>query len=148
MKNSILLIFAAILCFACKEDRVPLKEQWENEIRDTENAFSDLAQKEGIAKAFLTYADEKAVLMRNNNLIIGKEAIKEDFTKKGNSLKNLSLNWTPDFIEVSNSGDLGYTYGEYEITRTDSLGNQQSESGIFHTVWKRQEDGSWKFVFD
>lgn len=137
-----------MLNFNCKEERIPLKEQWENEIRDAENAFSNLVQEQGIAIAFLTYADENAVLMRNNKLIIGKEAIQSDFANKEEILKSLNLKWAPDFVDVSSSGDMGYTYGEYEMTKTDSLGNTQIESGIFHTVWKRQEDGSWKFVFD
>ncbi len=137
-----------MLNFNCKEERIPLKEQWENEIRDAENAFSNLAQEKGIADAFLTYADDNAVLMRNNKLIIGKEAIQSDFANKEEILKSLNLKWAPDFVDVSSSGDMGYTYGEYEMTKTDSLGNSQIETGIFHTVWKRQEDGSWKFVFD
>jgi len=149
MKNRfvILLLFGIILC-NCKDDRIPLKEQWEEEIKNTETAFSNMAQKEGIAKAFLKYADEDAVLMRNNHLIVGKKAIEEDFMKKAEALKNITLKWTPDFVDVASSGDLGYTYGEYELIGTDSLGNKQIDTGIFHTVWKRQEDGSWKFVFD
>jgi ketosteroid isomerase-like protein len=59
-----------------------------------------------------------------------------------------SLVWKPDYVDVSKSGDLGYTYGTYNYTSLDSLGNEQSSSGVFHTVWKRQEDSSWKFVSD
>ncbi|WP_455169256.1 hypothetical protein, partial [Aegicerativicinus sediminis] len=69
MKNLFLILCLVLLNFNCKEERIPLKEQWENEIRDAENAFSNLVQEQGIAIAFLTYADENAVLMRNNKLI-------------------------------------------------------------------------------
>jgi ketosteroid isomerase-like protein len=56
------------------------------------------------------------------------------------------LTWSPDFIDVSASGDMAYTYGKYNYTTTDSLGNVSEIEGIFHTVWKRQADGNWKFV--
>ena len=32
---------------------------------------------------------------------------------------------------------------EYKVMTDPS-----SEEGVFHTVWKRQPDGSWKFVWD
>lgn len=36
----------------------------------------------------------------------------------------------------------------YTYSVTDSTGETKSSSGIFHTVWKRQADGTWKFVWD
>jgi len=62
--------------------------------------------------------------------------------------ENVSLVWEPDFVDVSASGDLAYTYGKFIYTLTDSLGKDQVMEGIFHTVWKRQTDGTWKFVWD
>ncbi|HEX9601309.1 MAG TPA: hypothetical protein VF985_07465 [Mariniflexile sp.] len=40
------------------------------------------------------------------------------------------MTWTPDFIEVANSGDLGYTYGTYHYTYKDALGEDQVDTGI------------------
>ena len=34
-------------------------------------------------------------------------------------------------VEISKSGDLGYTYGEYIYSYQDSIGNQQKETGVF-----------------
>jgi ketosteroid isomerase-like protein len=36
----------------------------------------------------------------------------------------------------------------YTFTFTDSLGSKNEATGVFHTVWKRQSDGSWRFVWD
>jgi ketosteroid isomerase-like protein len=132
------------LFHACtsQEDQV---EKWKQEIVETEKEFSAMAQKEGIPAAFMAYAAEDAVLMRNNTLVIGREALKESFQ---GSPENVSLIWKPDFVDVAESGDLGYTYGKFVYTLTDSLGNENVAEGIFHTVWKRQADGSWKFVWD
>jgi ketosteroid isomerase-like protein len=123
-------------------------EKWKKEIIETELAFAQMAQKEGISKAFLTYAAEDAVLMRNNSLIIGMESIRESFNNQKTELGSVSLTWKPDFVDVASSGDLGYTYGKYVYTVIDSTGNEKTDTGIFHTVWKRQPDGKWKFVWD
>jgi len=123
-------------------------EKWKQEIVETEHEFSEMAKNEGIAEAFLTFAADEAVLMRNNNLIIGKEALKKSFDSRISDNENISLSWKPDFVDVSSSGDLGYTYGKYLYAFKDSIGNVKLDSGIFHTVWKRQPDGKWRFVWD
>ncbi|GAA4303300.1 YybH family protein [Aestuariibaculum suncheonense] len=117
---------------------------WKQEVLDTEHLFSEMAQKEGINKAFLYFASEEAVLLRNNKLIKGKSALAEYMTNSNSK----NLKWSPDFVDVALSGDLAYTYGEYTYTHQDSTGNDITTKGIFHTVWKRQNDGSWKFVWD
>lgn len=121
-------------------------EKWKQEIVETEKEFSAMAQKEGIPAAFVAFAAEDAVLMRNNTLVIGKEALKENV--EAAAAENVSLSWKPDFVDVAASGDLGYTYGQFIYTITDSIGNENVMEGVFHTVWKRQADGSWKFVWD
>lgn len=123
-------------------------EKWKQEIVDTELAFSDLAQKEGIPNAFLAYAADDAVLNRSNNLIIGKESIRANYKNAKSTTAMVSLIWKFDFVDVVASGDLGYTYGKYTYSVTDSVGITKSSTGVFHTVWKRQTDGTWKFVWD
>ncbi len=146
MKNQIKLLFLiAMLMFACTSNEEQM-EKWKKEIVETEKEFSALAQSEGISRAFLAYAAEEAVLMRDNVVVKGKEAIKE--IMEAGFQENASLSWKPDFVDVSSSGDLGYTYGKFIYMLTDSLGNENVMEGVFHTVWKRQADGSWKFVWD
>lgn len=43
---------------------------------------------------------------------------------------------------------MAFTYGDYVFTSLDTLGNKKENKGILHTVWRRQNDGSWKFVWD
>ena len=122
--------------------------QWKEEIRETELAFSALSEEEGVAEAFLAYAAGNAVLMRGKDLIKGHDAIRQRFEANPADPSEVQLTWSPDFVDVSESGDLGYTYGTYTLVTTDSLGNKNTSTGVFHTVWKRQPDGSWKFVWD
>ena len=121
-------------------------EAWKEEVRQTEAAFASMALEKGIATAFLYYAADDAVLNRNDSLIIGIENIQKRFDTTPAPAGELS--WSPDFIEVSESGDLAYTYGQYEYKLLDSAGTEVIHTGIFHTVWQRQADGSWKYVWD
>ncbi len=150
MKDALLLsITLFALLISCNKTRPEGDiERWKQEIVNTEKEFAEMARKEGIPKAFITYADDNAVIMRNNTLIIGKESLKSSFGKQDERSGSVSLTWVPDFVDVSSSGDLGYTYGKYQYSVTDSLGNVALDSGIFHTVWKRQSDDSWQFVWD
>jgi ketosteroid isomerase-like protein len=107
-----------------------------------------MAQVKDISEAFLYYAADDAVLMRDNSLIIGIESIKENFKNGKTGSEKVRLTWKPDFVDVASSGDLGYTYGKYVYTTTDSIGNTSEIKGVFHTVWKRQADGKWRFVWD
>lgn len=144
MKKSILLIFL-FLIVSCDNSKKE-SEKWKAEILKTEADFAEMARNEGIPEAFIAYAANDVAILRDNILILGKEALTESYNKS--SYKNVELDWTPDYVDVSASGDLGYTYGKYVYKVTDSLGKQQVHEGIFHTVWKRQPDGGWKFVWD
>ena len=104
--------------------------------------------KEGLAKAFAEYAADDVVINRNDSLIFGKDGLMQFYSQATNPSQKVELSWKPDFADVSESGDLAYTFGKYLFTVSDSTGNIQSSTGIFHTVWKRQSDGSWRFVWD
>ncbi len=150
MKKTLqLTLLVSVLIYSCntnmKKDSI---EKWKSEIVDTEQEFAEMSLKEGIPKAFLTYAAEDVVLLRNNSLIIGLDSLRESYKNKKSELEKVSLTWKPDFVDVASSGDMGYTYGKYVYTTTDSIGNKNVVEGVFHTVWKRQADGNWKFVWD
>jgi len=144
MKTIILLSISTLLIVACQSID---NEKIKNEIFQTEKAFEKMAAENGVAEAFYYFADEKAVIKRENDtLIVGKENIKIYYAKKNNS--NATVNWTPDFIDVANDGTLGYTYGKYAWKIKNKEGALTEYKGIFHTVWKKQKDGSWKYVWD
>jgi ketosteroid isomerase-like protein len=59
-----------------------------------------------------------------------------------------TLNWSPKHAEVSNSAELGYTWGTYILTFLDESGNEQKSYGKYLNIWKKQKDGSWKVAVD
>ena len=93
------------------------------------------------------YADSSAVIKRQNDTIIkGKEGIRNFYSD--DFYKAASVTWSPDFIDVSEKGDMAYTYGKYLWQSKDSTGKPIEFRGVFHTVWKKQKDGSWRYVWD
>ena len=150
MKKLIPLLLSPILLFnqGCNtSSHQGSKDQWKSEILKAEADFAEMVQKEGIPKGFIAFAADSVVVNRNDSLIIGKAALQDSY-KDYHPTKKVSLTWKPDFVDVSASGDLGYTYGKYLYTVTDSTGDKKEYRGVFHTVWKKQADGNWRFVWD
>jgi ketosteroid isomerase-like protein len=143
--KSTLFLACILLNFSCHH--TPNKEELVREIFQTEKAFEKMASEKSVAEAFYYFADEKAVIKRGNDtLIMGKENIKNYYDKRSN--KNATVNWTPDFTAVSDDGTLGYTYGKYVWKIKNENGDTVEYKGIFHTVWKKQKDNTWKYVWD
>lgn len=142
------LMFIVAILHACNLPQpTNNSEKWKSEIANTEKQFMEMAAKEGLAKAFTFYAADSAVINRGNSIIKGKAAISKIYNKPSVQT-NIKLIWEPDFIDVSAAGDLAYTYGQYTYSYTDTTGTEHSTTGYFHTVWKRQANGSWKYVYD
>ncbi len=116
-------------------------------IIQTEKDFETAVKESGIQQAFYDFADTNAVIKREDDrLIKGKEQIKAYYQNP--SYKQDSVTWKPDFVEVSNDGSMAYTYGKYVWKVLDTTGKVVEFNGVFHTVWKKQADGSWKYVWD
>ena len=114
-------------------------------IRATDSLFSDLADRMGNAFAFANSVDPYGVVFGAPQLVIGPKAVQEFFSaERGGS----SLSWHPIYADVAGSLDLGFTIGEYSVTSLSTSGATIQRFGKYLTVWKRQPDGTWKFVID
>ena len=58
------------------------------------------------------------------------------------------LNWSANFSDVSDSGDLGYSIGTFEMTVDGPDGTPITRKGKYTTVWKKGDDGKWKVAAD
>lgn len=116
-------------------------------IRKTEKQFETDLNTSGAAMAFEKYAAPNAVIKRqNDSLIYGPQAIRQYYSN--DIYKKAHATWSPDYIDISNDGTMAYTYGKYHWKMTNPSGETNEFSGVFHTVWKKQADGSWKYVWD
>ncbi|MGH2667299.1 YybH family protein [Flavobacterium sp.] len=146
-KTFAFIIFSGVLVSCTQKAVTKDISELKAEVFKAEDDFKNLAQTKGIAEAFYVFADSNAVIkLENDSLLKGKENIRNHFSQP--RFGKATVTWKPDFIEVSNDGTLAYTYGQYVWTTKDSLGNKKDFKGIFHTVWKKQKDNSWKYVWD
>lgn len=53
------------------------------------------------------------------------------------------LEWQPEAAGIARSGDLGFTTGPYVMRRGDRVSR-----GQFFTIWRRGEDGDWRWLID
>lgn len=107
-----------------------------------EREFSKTSAASGAQKAFETYASDEVRMFRNDKLpFLGK-------TTAAAALPPSSTVWTwqPDFGDVSQAGDLGYSYGTYWLRSNDAT-PKTLETGNYYRIWKKQGN-KWKVVAD
>jgi len=114
-------------------------------LRAADSSFSDLSYRMGVAYAFANTVAPEGVVFGDPQLVIGARAIEDYF---GAHAGQSSLVWQPVFAWVAASRDLGFTIGESTSTGLGASGAAVQRVGKYLTVWKRQSDGTWKFVVD
>lgn len=144
MKTFLTIFSIIIVLVSCK---APMnKEEVIHDIIATEKAFEQMTREKGVAEAFFYFAADSAVILRGSQLIKGKENIRSFYSHEG--YNNVSVTWTPDFVNVSQCGTMAYTYGKYLWVKTNLNGDKEESTGYFHTVWEKQPDNSWRYVWD
>lgn len=135
-------LVAAIVLVACQaEDTEKLKQ----EIIEADRSFNTMAQEKGIAQAFIYYADERVIKPNpGEQPVVGKFALMEWYKK--NPPGAYTLRWAP--LRAEASGNLGYTFGGYELIAKTKDGRDTIQYGNYVSIWKRKNDGSWRYVLD
>jgi ketosteroid isomerase-like protein len=115
-------------------------------VRDADVAFSRAAVGRGTGVAFGEFAAENAQIFSTpGEFITGPAAISDAF---GPSTDGSSLAWHPVAGEAAGSGDLGFTVGNAVFTGRRADGAPAIRYSKYLTVWKKQRDGSWRYVVD
>ena len=143
-------LFAFLVSFACNGKT---NQTITNDIKSTkeslleaDKAFSELSVTKGATAAFDSFLAEDATIFRNHaDPYVGRQAI-HNLQSQGSDQGTLT--WQPYFADAASSGEFGYTLGKWQYSETDSAGKPQSVNGYYVTIWKKQHEGKWKFVFD
>lgn len=109
----------------------------------------DLAVSTGGAEAWASYFHDAAVMLTGGSAE-NKHGRKEIFDTMNAVFghNEFSLRWEPTGVDVSISGDLGYTYGNY-IRKYKNGDNQWvTSTGKYTSIWKKDATGHWKIVLD
>jgi ketosteroid isomerase-like protein len=138
------LLLLALLQTGC--DQAGKQQRMADKLMEIDREFATLSLEKGANESFLAFIDDNCVLLRPNRTpVIGRQKIEEMFNSPDTSF---TLNWKPLFADISKSGDLGYTYGIYKIEMDSPEGTLVTKEGTYVTIWKKDENGNWKFVLD
>jgi len=143
-KTLLIIVFLSLLTImGCSRPVDPDKAK--KEMIAADKAFSRLSIEKGTYKAFNAYIAENAAMLRPDaHPTFGKENNMKLFDKNSKT----KLEWEPIKAEIAASGDLGFTIGKWVTTGMDKSGKEEKGYGYYVSIWKRQQDGSWKFVLD
>jgi ketosteroid isomerase-like protein len=110
----------------------------------TDKAFSQMSADKGLNAAFIYYAADSVVKMREGKFpIIGKSEMTRIYHARPDS--GMILKWKPVRADISKSNDIGYTFGDWELYLKD---RDTTLYGNYLSVWKKQTDGTWKYILD
>jgi ketosteroid isomerase-like protein len=106
------------------------------EVVAAERAFAGDARAEGANAAFLHYSAPDGIVFQpgptNARAALARQPI-----------PSIKIDWWPAYAGIAASGDLGFTTGPYAIGE-----GEKQHHGWYFTIWKRQADGSWRWVLD
>lgn len=91
--------------------------------------------------------DDVVGMVPNAPVQNGKDAF-TGMMKNFFAIPGFFVKWNVTKATIANSGDLGYTYGAYHLELNDSTGKKINDTGKYTTIWKKQNDGSWKVAVD
>ena len=152
----VVIPLAFFLCFAfgCRQgeetaEKTVKDSAAKNEALRTLRETHDLwSQSASDLEGFMSFvADDVIWLFPKISPMIGKKEAHAYFEKVF-ARPGFSLKFTAKRIDVSDAGDIGYNYGFYKWTYTDSSGQQVEETLPYATVWKKQSNGEWKVVLE
>ncbi len=156
MKSLLILFLLVALAGACRSrvaspramnPTAAVRQQAIDEIREADQNFSILSEKQGMAKAFTTYASNDVVKLNENAPpTVGFDSLRAQMARLPRN--GPTLTWQPLKVDAALSGEMGYSFGQWMLTKRDSAGRPSVQHGVYVTVWKRQRNGQWQFVLD
>lgn len=104
------------------------------EIERAERGFAADGLALGVRDSFLKHMADDAIVFRPGP--VNAKALYE----KRPSSKTPRLEWWPQRVVIARSGDLGLSVGPWAING--------KRGGYYATIWRKEADGRWKWVYD
>ena len=112
-------------------------------LRQADQAFAKLAQKNGAAQAFYQFlAPGGTVLLPDAQPLEGREVVRVRLTAASETI----LDWETSGARISENGDLGYSWGTFESSTKAPEAKAQHTYSKYLSVWKKQPEGSWRII--
>ena len=111
----------------------------------TDQAFAATSAERGSDAAYAEFTDAASIRIPSAGPVLqGGAEIARVMTPPPGML----LHWVPENAEVARSGELGWTYGTYEVLARQAGETMVVSTGRYLTVWRRAPDGRWKVAAD
>lgn len=141
----VLAVLLVILVTGCQQAVNPAAER--DAIREVERAGINAANQGDINAWLAAYTANAILLPPDADPVTGRVSMeawgKIELTKPGFALK-----YENDQTEISQTADMGYTMGRYELTVNDDKGNPVAKRGKYVRLFRKQTDGAWKCTAD
>ncbi len=102
-----------------------------------ERAFAADAPVLGLTASFNRWAVPDAVMIGDGQVQTVRNVFPPEIPRPADEIR---LEWWPNFAGISRSGDLGFTTGGVAVNGR--------RTGHYFTIWQKQADGSWRWVYD
>lgn len=125
-------VLTMLVCSACQ----PQTDQEEEKARllQMDRDCAAASVEVGFVEAYYRHlADDATVMPPGQNPLSGREEI---YAKWRGQAGDDVLEWEPQDGSVSQSGDLGWTWGNWVFTTTDEEGHSQRSYGKYVFIWK------------
>jgi ketosteroid isomerase-like protein len=143
MKRIIFLFPLISILISCKNETP--KEAALRTLREADRAWCQSASD---FEGFMSFLDDDVVwYFCDFPQLKGKDAVRSVY-KKMYEDKTFTFTWTPERIEVSASGDIGYAYGNYKVILANSSETQSEQIRNYATIWRKQKDTTWKVILE
>jgi glyoxylase-like metal-dependent hydrolase (beta-lactamase superfamily II)/ketosteroid isomerase-like protein len=110
-----------------------------DEVRAAETAFARTMAARDHA-GFTTMIADEAIFFGSQRVLRGRAAVSEGWRRFFEG-PDAPFSWAPERVEVLDSGRLGLSTGPV----FDPGGRR---TGTYNSIWRREEDGRWRIVFD
>jgi len=141
MKTNVLavLLAAASISGCAASAPMPLAEDAEQEVAETERAFATtMANRDH--EAFASFIADDAIFFSGPDPLRGKQSVVDAWAPFFAG-PDAPFSWEPALVEVLESGTLALSSGPVR----DASGKTIAE---FTSIWRREAPGTWRIVFD
>jgi len=145
MKIIIPIVFFVTI-MSCNQTKVDKKAEGEK-IMQLSKEWSQTVATKDVEKIVSYWADDAFVMQEGQAPLKGKQAIRE-MVEESFKMPGFNISWQPESVQVSDAGDMAYLIENAQVSFNDSTGKQVSIKNKAVSIWRKQQDGSWKNVVD
>jgi len=135
------ILLLVLIVSSCQQKQTSIPSA--DPLLEVDKRFSEVSAEKGWVEAFLEFGDTNLVLLRPKSPPIeGRMFLMAYLLEYGDTTTQLT--WEPQRGFMAASGELGYTYGIWTAMDDSS----KVKKGTYVTIWRKNQNGEWKYVLD